>query len=77
MKGRCRKNRGFCGWYFTAFTDGYVFSTRTKSESIRWEDGFYFEVFPPIVHYCRELWPLEVGVSRKEKRLLAWVQEEP
>lgn len=31
------------------------FSTRTESERELWEDGFYFEVFPPIVHYCREL----------------------
>lgn len=31
------------------------FSTRTESEPKLWEDGFYFEVFPPIVRYCREL----------------------
>lgn len=38
--------------YSSAVTDGYV-APREQSE-LR-EDGFYFEVFPPIVHYCREL----------------------
>lgn len=41
------------------------FSTRTESEQELWEDGFYFEVFPPIVHYCRELLPREPEVSKK------------
>lgn len=41
------------------------FSTRTESERELWEDGFYFEVFPPIVHYCRELLPREPEVSKK------------
>ena len=40
------------------------FSTRTESEPELWEDGFYFEVFPPIVHYCRELLLREAGVSK-------------
>lgn len=41
------------------------FSTRTESEPELWEDGFYFEVFPPIVHYRRELLPREAEVSEK------------
>lgn len=31
------------------------------------DDGFYFEVFPPIVHYCRELLPREAEVSKQKK----------
>lgn len=38
---------------------------RTESEPVLGEDGFYFEVFPPIVHYCRELLPCEAEVSEK------------
>lgn len=41
------------------------FSTRTESEPELWEDGFYFEVFPPIVHYCRELLLRQAEVSKK------------
>lgn len=41
------------------------FSTRTESEPELWEDGFYFEVFPPIVHYCRELLLREAEVSKE------------
>ena len=44
------------------------FSTRTESEPELREDGFYFEVFPPIVHYCRELLPREAEVSKKGSR---------
>lgn len=44
------------------------FSTRTESELELWEDGFYFEVFPLIVHYCRELLLREAEVSNKGSR---------
>lgn len=60
---RERRSR-VCGCITLAVTDGYVFSTRTESEPELWEDGFYFEVFPPIVHYCRELLLREAEVSK-------------
>lgn len=34
------------------------------------EDGFYFEVFPPIVRYCRELLPREAEVSKKKDSMV-------
>lgn len=49
--------------YYTAVAGGYVFPTRIESET-ELEDGFYFEVFPPIVHYCRELLLREAEVSK-------------
>lgn len=35
------------------------------------EDGFYFEVFPPIVHYHRELLLQEAEVSKNGSRVFA------
>lgn len=58
-----------CLWmYYTAVTDGYVVP---RGQSELWEDGFYFEVFPPIVHYCRELLPREAEVSKNGSRVFA------
>lgn len=39
------------------------------------EDGFYFEVFPPIVHYHRELLLQEAEVSRNGSRLFGNASE--
>lgn len=39
------------------------------------EDGFYFEVFPPIVHYHRELLLQEAEVSKNGSRVFGNASE--
>lgn len=45
---------------------GYVVP---RGPSGLWEDGFYFEVFPPIVHYHRELLLREAEVSKNGSKV--------
>lgn len=58
--------------YYTAVTDGYVVP---RGPSGLREDGFYFEVFPPIVHYHRELLLQEAEVSKNGSRVFSNVRE--
>lgn len=58
-----------CLWmYYTAVTNGYVVP---RGPSGFREDGFYFEVFPPIVHYHRELLLKEAEVSKNGSRVFS------
>lgn len=71
-KGKERQSereRTPCLWmYYIAVTDGYVVP---RGQSELWEDGFYSEVFPPIVHYCRELLLREAEVSKNGSTVFA------
>lgn len=61
-EGQTERETCPCLWmYYTAVTDGYVV---LRGPSGLREDGFYFEVFPPIVHYHRELLLQEAEVSK-------------
>ncbi|KAJ8336349.1 hypothetical protein SKAU_G00396920 [Synaphobranchus kaupii] len=53
-----------------ALAGGSVFFPRGERESLVREDGFYFEVFPLIVHYSPELLLFKAKIPKKIKYLL-------